>query len=104
MRGTAIWLNAAWGLALAVALAGPVAAQEAPKVLRAGIIGLDTSHVVAFTKVLNDPNAEGELAGVRVVAAYPGGSPDVVASASRVEGFTRQVRDMGVEIVDSIDA
>ncbi|SVE40230.1 uncharacterized protein METZ01_LOCUS493084, partial [marine metagenome] len=31
------------------------------KDLRIGIIGLDTSHVVAFTKILNDPKATGPL-------------------------------------------
>jgi predicted dehydrogenase len=79
--------------------------QESPKPLRAGIIGLDTSHVVAFTKVLNDPKARGELEGIRVVAAFPGGSADVASSRDRVEGFTRQLRDQfGVEIVNSIDS
>ena len=82
-----------------------VAGQEGPKPLRAGIIGLDTSHVVAFTELLNGPKAVGALAGIRVVAAYPGGSPDVASSRDRVEGFTRQLRDQfGVEIVDSIEA
>ncbi len=71
----------------------------------AGIIGLDTSHVVAFTKLLNDPRAKGDLAGVRVVAAYPGGSPDIASSRDRLEGFTKTLREQyGVEIVDSIDA
>ena len=93
-------------LGLAALLTPPRAAgEDAPKPLRAGIIGLDTSHVVAFTKVLNDPDAKGDLAGIRVVAAYPGGSPDIAASRDRVEGFTRQLRDeFKVEIVDSIDA
>jgi Oxidoreductase family, NAD-binding Rossmann fold len=82
-----------------------VTGQEAGQPLRVGIIGLDTSHVVAFTRVLNDPKAAGELAGVRIVAAYPGGSPDVAASRDRVEGYTRQLRDQfGVAIVGSIDA
>lgn len=74
----------------------------APPALRAGIIGLDTSHVVAFTKIFNDPKASGNVAGIRVVAAYPAGSPDLAASRDRVDGFTKQVRDMGVEVVDSI--
>jgi predicted dehydrogenase len=82
-----------------------VEGQETRKPLRAGIIGLDTSHVVAFTKVLNDPKAKGDLEGIRVVAAFPGGSPDVASSRDRVEGFTRQLRDdFKVEIVDSIEA
>jgi hypothetical protein len=80
-------------------------AQEAVKPLRAGIIGADTSHVIAFTKALHDPKARGDLAGIHVVAAYPGGSPDVASSRDRVAGFTRQLHDeFGVEIVDSIDA
>lgn len=73
-------------------------------VIRAGMIGLDTSHVVIFTKALNNPANKGDLAGVRVVAAYPGGNPDFPLSRDRLKTFTQQVRDMGVEIVDSIDA
>ena len=72
--------------------------------LKVGIIGLDTSHVKAFTGVMNDPKAEGDLAQMRVVAAYPGGSPDIASSRDRIEGFTNGLRDQGVEIVDSIDA
>ena len=89
------------GLSLAL-LTSAAAAQEA-KPIRVGIIGLDTSHVVAFTKLLNDPKASGDLEGVQVVAAYPGGSPDIPSSADRLEGFTKAVRDMDVEIVDSIE-
>src|SRR5947209_10021442 len=81
-----------------------VRADEPRKVLKAGIIGVDTSHAVAFTQVLNDPKAKGDLAGVRVVAAYPGGSPDIPDSANRLEKFTRQLRDeFKVEIVGSIE-
>lgn len=87
----------------ALSLAITVQAEE-KKPLRAGIIGLDTSHVVAFTQLLNDPNAEGDLAGIRVVAAYPGGSKDIPDSANRLEMFTTTLRDKyKVEIVDSID-
>ena len=58
--------------------------------LKVGIIGLDTSHVVAFTKLLNNPKAKGDLAGVRVVAAFPGGSPDIPSSRDRVAGLHRR--------------
>ena len=51
------------------------------------------------------PEGRGGVGGVRVVAAYPGGSPDLPASRDRVAGFTRTLRDeYRVEIVDSIDA
>ena len=72
-------------------------------VLRAGIIGLDTSHATAFTKILNDPKASNDVAGCRVVAAYPEGSPDIRSSVSRVPKYTEQMRKMGVEIVDTIE-
>jgi hypothetical protein len=61
--------------AMAFALTGHAA--EPGKPMRAGIIGLDTGHVVAFTTMLHDPKATGELAEMRIVAAYPGGSRDI---------------------------
>jgi predicted dehydrogenase len=86
------------------ATAGESQDDQAAKPLRAGIIGLDTSHVVAFTQLLNSSKPKPELAGVRVVAAYPGGSPDLPASRDRVAGYTKELREkFGVAIVDSID-
>lgn len=70
---------------------------------RVGIIGLDTSHSIAFAKAMNvqkDPN----LLGYQVVAAYPHGSKDIESSVSRIPGYIEDVKEMGVEIVDSIDA
>ncbi len=73
--------------------------------LRVGLIGLDTSHVTAFTSLLNDPAHPDHVPGARVVAAFKGGSPDVEASASRVDKFTAELRDKWkIEIVDSIEA
>src|SRR5947208_1663761 len=69
--------------------------------LRAGMIGLDTSHVPAFASIFNNPKATGDLAGIKVVAGFPGGT-DIPASRDRVKGFTGQLRGMGIEIVDSI--
>ena len=78
-----------------------ISAQEALKPLRAGIIGLDTSHVPAFTKLFNKGETEGELAGIKVTTGYTGGT-DMPASRDRKEKFTQQLRDMGVEIVPTI--
>jgi hypothetical protein len=81
-----------------------VADDEPSKPLRAGIIGLDTSHVVAFTKLLNAPSPKPEVAGVRIVAAYPGGSEDIPSSRDRLAGYTSELHDQfGVKIVKSID-
>jgi len=74
---------------------------RAAETIRAGMIGLDTSHVPAFMKLFNSPKAAGDLAGIRLVAGYPGGT-DLPASHDRVKGFTENLRTNGVEIVDSI--
>jgi hypothetical protein len=72
--------------------------------LRLGIIGTDTSHVPAFTKLMNgDPGEQGHISGARVVAAYKGGSKDIPSSADRVEQYAEEIRmKYGVEIVPDI--
>lgn len=78
------------------------AAQTSAPV-RLGMIGLDTSHVTAFTQMLNDPSRPDHVPGARVVAAFKGGSPDVEASATRVDKFTAELQEKwGVELVGSI--
>jgi Oxidoreductase family, NAD-binding Rossmann fold len=73
--------------------------------LRIGIIGCDTSHVTAFTEVLNDPQAKGHVPGGKVVAAYKGGSPDIPSSINRVEEYATTLRDKyGVKMCDTIEA
>lgn len=74
-----------------------------PKPLRAGIIGLDTSHAIAFTKTLNAAKPNPAVAGCRMVAVYPKGSPDIASSVSRVPGYIKEMEKLEVEIVDSID-
>jgi predicted dehydrogenase len=77
-------------------------AQDQPAAtIRVGMIGLDTSHVPAFARFFNGPKATGELAGIKVVAGYPGGT-DFPPSKNRVAKFTEDLRGMGIEIVDSI--
>lgn len=71
--------------------------------LRIGIIGLDTSHSEQFTLRLNDPANPNHIPGARVVVAFPGGSPDIEESKSRIDGFTATLRDkFGVRIVGGV--
>ncbi|MBK8095089.1 MAG: Gfo/Idh/MocA family oxidoreductase [Verrucomicrobiaceae bacterium] len=86
-----------------LALAAFTAAAAAQNI-RAGIIGLDTSHAVAFTKVLNAKPQRPEVMGVRVVAAYAQGSKDIKSSTDRVPEYSKTVQELGVEIVPTIDA
>ena len=84
-----------------VASALSLAAAE----LKLGIIGLDTSHVTAFTEILNNPQAKAHVPGAKVVAAFKGGSADIESSRSRVEGFTKTLTEKyGVKLHDTIEA
>ncbi len=89
----ALWLLATWA-----------AAQETQPI-RVGMIGLDTSHAIAFTRLLNDLSSPDHVPGASVVAAYPGGSPDLKDSITRLDKFTAELRDRWkVEIVQDIPA
>ena len=89
-------------LLLAAGLIWGAAARGAD--LRIGIIGCDTSHVVAFTETLNNPEAKGHVPGGKVVAAYKGGSPDIPSSISRVEDYSKTLREKyGVKFYDRIE-
>ncbi len=72
--------------------------------IKVGIIGLDTSHVTAFTQLLNDEKAPNHIPGAKVVAAFKGGSNDIESSYSRVEGYTKDLQEkFGVKIYDTIE-
>ena len=82
-------------------MAGSLWAAQDSTPFRIGIIGLDTSHVTAFTELLHDPARN---YGCKVVAGYPGGSPDIESSISRVANYTKTLKEkFGVEIVGSIE-
>ena len=92
-----LWITVSLGLVCTLQAAGAD--------LRIGLIGLDTSHVIAFTKSLNDSSSQDFVPGGRVVAAYKGGSPDLKASAGRIDKFTAELQDKyKVKVVDSIPA
>ena len=74
----------------------------AQKVMRIGIIGLDTSHSTAFTELINGGSDETFSKGFRVVAAYPYGSKTIQSSYERIPGYIEKVKEQGVEIVPSI--
>ena len=86
---------------LATVACGLLHAADEP--IRVGIIGLDTSHAPAFTRLLNQTEDDDELAGVRVVAANVKGSYDLEVSVVRQPGITEQMVKLGVPITESID-
>lgn len=105
--------------ALLALLAFPslVLGADAPKAVRVGILGLDNYQGLAYAELFNNPKAEGELAGVQVVAAYPVGSDDYPESAALMARWQATLARFGagtekgalkdfhpVVMVDSIEA
>jgi predicted dehydrogenase len=79
-------------------------AQEAEKPpVRVGVLGLDNYQAVAYTQLFNSPKATGDLAGLKVVAAYPVGSDKLEESKQSLEKWKVQIGKYGVEMVDSVD-
>lgn len=67
--------------------------------IKLGVLDFDTSHVVEFTKRLHGVGVpeEQRVAGARVVAGWPGES---AIMPERIEPYTEQLRELGVEIVN----
>lgn len=73
------------------------------KPLAIGMIGLDTSHCLAFTEMLNLEGNAQRIPGGRVTLVYPKGSPDIASSVSRVPGYTTKITALGVEVIDDLE-
>ncbi len=87
-------------IALVITVACLVTTSHAAD-FRIGMIGLDTSHVTAFAKQINNPENN---YGCKVVAAYKGGSPDIESSANRVDKFTEQlIKEHGIVLYDTVE-
>lgn len=88
-------------LSLAILLGTLFTADAEP--IKVGIIGID-AHASSWTKIINDPEATGELADITIVAAFPGGSPDIPQSMDLLEKAKEPMEKLGVEMVDSIES
>lgn len=67
---------------------------------RIGIIGLDTSHAVAFTKSLHD--SPDKFRGYKVVAAFPYGTKTIPSASERIPKYIAEIEKLNVRVVDSI--
>lgn len=75
------------------------------KELRLGMVGLDTSHCIAFSDLLNLPDNPHHVPGGTIAVAYPGGSQEFSLSRDRVHNITAQLQEKHqLKIVDSIEA
>ena len=82
--------------------ASPARAAD-PAPIKVGVIGLDNYQAVAFTELFHNPKAAANLSGLKVVAAFPAGSPDIEESARELPKWTDGIKKLGVEIVKSPD-
>ncbi|MEY2725488.1 MAG: hypothetical protein RLZZ458_1355 [Planctomycetota bacterium] len=80
------------------------AGDEPVRQIRVGMIGLDTSHCLAFTELLNKAGDNADLAGCKVTLVYPKGSPDIESSTRRVPEYTVKIKALGVEVIEDLDA
>lgn len=67
---------------------------------RIGIIGLDTSHSVAFAKSINE-NPD-KFSGYKVAAAYPYGTKTIPSATDRIPKYIEDIKQYDVQIVPSI--
>lgn len=80
--------------------------------VRVGILGFDNYQAVEYVQFFNNPKAEGDLAGLRVVAAFPVTSADYPESTALTERWKKQMLSVNqnakdapppVKMVGSID-
>jgi predicted dehydrogenase len=87
-----VFVSAAWQASIA---AEPV---------RVGIVGIDNYQSLAFTQLWHKPPEDNpDLAGLKVVAAWRGGSPDIEETIVDVGRWEPRLTEMGVAFEDSID-
>jgi predicted dehydrogenase len=78
------------------------AADRAP--VRVGILGLDNYQVVEYAQMFNNPKADGDLAGLRVVAAYAGTpSSDIPESVASHPKWKEAIARLDIKFVESVE-
>ena len=73
--------------------------------IRVGIVSIDNYQALAFTELFHHPPADNPaLRGLKVVAAWPGGSPDLKESFTNVPRWKPLLEKQGVRREETIDA
>src|SRR5437899_1034726 len=87
---------------LFASLCTPSLAQAQP--VRVGVLGLDNYQAIAYTQLFNDAKATGDLAGLRVVAAFAApASSDIAESVDSLPKWKADIIKFDVKLVASID-
>ncbi len=71
--------------------------------VKVGIVGFDNYQSVAFTQLFHRPPEDNpDIRGLKVIAAWPGGSPDIADSVKGVPRWKERLSKLGISIEDSI--
>ena len=71
--------------------------------VRVGIVSIDSYQALAFTQLFRQPPEDNpDVGGLEVIAAWPGGSPDLPQTLKEVERWRPYLEDYGVTMEDSI--
>jgi hypothetical protein len=89
------------GAAAGLPLNAAFSLGDETEVTKIGLIGLDTSHSPAFTKIINNP-ANPKMTGFRVAYAYPYGTTKIESSASRIPQYTEEIKALGIEVTETL--
>ncbi|MBI3866422.1 MAG: hypothetical protein HY290_31465 [Planctomycetia bacterium] len=92
-----VWIVAA------VAILSPNPRGQASEPVRIGILGFDNYQAVEYVQFFNNPKAEGDFAGLRVVAAYPVTSAEYPESAELTEKWKKQMLGLYQSATDPKD-
>ena len=77
---------------------------NAAEPVRVGILGFDNYQSLAFTQLWHKPPEDNpDIAGLKVVAAWRGGSPDIEETLTDIKRWEPRLVDLGVAMKDSID-
>ena len=90
-------------VAIGILCGVPLILRSQEPVLKVGIIGLDTSHAIAFTKELNNPAAAASWPTAASWRLIPRAARTSNRAPSACRNTSRQIKKLDVEIVDSID-
>ncbi len=77
---------------------------DAAEPVRVGILGIDNYQSLAFAQLWHKPPEDNpDLGGLKVVAAWRGGSPDIEETLTDIERWEPHLVKQGVAMTDSID-
>lgn len=76
---------------------------KAAEPVRVGIVSIDSYQALAFTQVFHQPPEDNpDVGGLKVIAAWPGGSPDLPQTLKDIERWKGHLVGYGIAMEDSI--